>query len=151
MGVASDVELPEPVDDLLNTAASVVRPWLSSLVQRNIGAHTTDESDQLIESSSTALLEALARLLATDVDAQTANPLALFRASTVPITAWLQRQGVAPLQRDPFANEKFPADVYGLFPARWDDIDPSLQSPGITWGAWKAMTILQRRRAEGTR
>ena len=97
------------------------------------------------------LLADLTQLLATDVDAQSANPLALFRSCTTPVTEWLTRQGVEPRQRDPFAVDAFPDDVYGLFPARWDDIDPSLQAPGITWGAWKAMTILQRRRAEGAR
>lgn len=157
--MSSDAQLPEPVADLLNTAAAVVRPWLSSLVQRNVGANTLndsdgdsdDGSDQLIETVAVQLLADLERLLATDVDAQAANPLALFRSSTAAVTAWLSRQGVEPRRRDPFTVDAFPDDIYGLFPARWDDIDPSLQSAGITWGAWKAMTILQRRRAEGVR
>lgn len=145
----SDVQLPEPAADLLGAAVEVVRPWLSSLVQRHVGTNTTPESDQLIETVAAQLISDLEKLLVTDVDAQSANPLALFRSSTSPITEWLKRCGVSPHRRDPFAVEAFPGDIYGLFPARWDDIDPSLQSPGITWGAWKAMTILQRRRAEG--
>jgi hypothetical protein len=165
MGVSSDVQLPEAAAELLDTAAAVVRPWLTSLVQRHVGANTKTsdlgtsdlgesdhtECDQLIETVAAQLLLDLEKLLATDVDAQSTNPLALFRSSTAPITEWLQRRHVSPRHRDPFAVDAFPDDVYGLFPARWDDIDPSLQSPGITWGAWKAMTILQRRRHEGAR
>lgn len=117
----------------------------------NTTVATSGESDALIESCATRLLADLAVLLAADVDAQSTNPLALFRAATGPITVWLQRQGVSPEQRDPFAVAAFPDDVFGMYPARWDDIDPSLQSPGIMWGAWKAMTVLQRRRAEGSR
>ncbi len=156
MGVPSDVQLPEPAADLLDVAAQVVRPWLTSLVQRPPGTNAIPDSglfefDQLIETVAAQLLANLEKLLATDVDAQSANPLALFRASTAPITEWLKRRSIDPQHRDPFAVEAFPDDIYGLVPARWDDIDPSLQSPGITWGAWKAMTILQRRRAEGAR
>jgi hypothetical protein len=154
--VPSDVQLPEPAADLLDTAAVVVRPWLASLVERNVGTGTPDgadhlEAEQLIETVARQLLVDLEELLATDVDAQSANPLALFRAGTAAITEWLQRRNVAPRHRDPFAVDAFPDDIYGLYPARWDDIDPSLQAPGITWGAWKAMTILQRRRDEGAR
>ena len=32
-----------------------------------------------------------------------------------------------------------------------EDVDPALHEPGIVWGAWKAKTILDRRRAEGHR
>jgi hypothetical protein len=41
--------------------------------------------------------------------------------------------------------------VFGLGPASWTDVDPELHEPGITWGAWKAMTVLRRRRDEGLR
>jgi hypothetical protein len=41
--------------------------------------------------------------------------------------------------------------VYDLSPATWGDVDESLQEPGLIWGAWKAKTVLERRRAEGRR
>jgi hypothetical protein len=52
--------------------------------------------------------------------------------------------------REP-ANRQVPDDLYGLGPATWSDIDPAMHDPGIAWGAWKAMTVLQRRRDEGRR
>lgn len=146
--MSNDVHLSEPAADLLATTTAVARPWLRSLVHRHAGAPAGTEVDELIEAAAAGLIADLTRLLATDVDAQSVNPLALFRACTVPITVWLLGQGLTPGHRDPFAVEAFPDDVFGLYPARWDDIDPSLQSPGITWGAWKAMTVMQRRRAE---
>ncbi|HRE00718.1 MAG TPA: hypothetical protein PLV68_05430, partial [Ilumatobacteraceae bacterium] len=58
----------------------------------------------------------------------------------------LAAHGVPPRQRDPFAERAFPADRYGLSPAAWSDVDESLHEPGLIWGAWKAKTVLARRR-----
>jgi hypothetical protein len=52
-------------------------------------------------------------------------------------------------QRDEYDEKINPDDVYGIGPAHWNDIDESLTEPGIIWGAAKASTVLQRRRAEG--
>jgi hypothetical protein len=51
--------------------------------------------------------------------------------------------------RDEYDEKINPDDVYGIGPAHWNDIDESLTEPGIVWGAAKASTVLQRRRAEG--
>ncbi|HVM07350.1 MAG TPA: hypothetical protein VM345_02715 [Acidimicrobiales bacterium] len=81
-------------------------------------------------------------LLAADIDEQTTTPLALLRDLVVPrLTAALAAAGVPPLaasDRDEFARSRFPADVYGLTPSSWADIDESLTGPGIGWGAAKA-------------
>ena len=53
--------------------------------------------------------------------------------------------------RESFAAAHFPDDVFGLGPAAWSDVDPELHDAGITWGAWKALTILRRRRDAGLR
>ena len=55
------------------------------------------------------------------------------------------------MRRDEFEERAFPDDVYRLSPATWSDVDPSLHEPGIIWGAYKAKTVLDRRRAEGKR
>ena len=96
------------------------------------------------------VLAELEALLAADVDAQQTNPLSVLRAATRYPTDVLARHGVHPARRDDFAARAFPADVYGLSPATWADIDESLVEPGLVWGAWKAMTVLGRRR-EGPR
>ncbi len=91
----------------------------------------------------------LRSLLATDVDAQRANPLAVLRGATRFAHAVLADTGVPAMPRDQFARRSFPDDVYGLVPATWSDIDPSLHELGITWGAAKAFVHKARRRAEG--
>jgi hypothetical protein len=94
---------------------------------------------------------AVRALLATDVDAQRTNPLSLLRSAVRFPTAVLQAAGVPTVVRDDFAVHAFPDDVYNLAPATWRDVDESLHEPGIEWGAWKAKTVLDRRRREGRR
>lgn len=87
------------------------------------------------------------RLLALDIDEQRTNPLSLLRDAVRYPTEVLRGAGVPAVERrDDFAIRAFPDDEYDLTPATWADVDPSLQDPGITWGAWKAYTHLSRRR-----
>ncbi|MCU1353816.1 MAG: hypothetical protein JWM05_3025, partial [Acidimicrobiales bacterium] len=90
-------------------------------------------------------------LLATDVDDQRANPLAVVRGAVRYPTAVLRAAGVPPVVRDAFGERAFPDDDYDLTPAAFGDLDPSLQELGIVWGAAKAHVVLARRRAEGRR
>jgi hypothetical protein len=87
--------------------------------------------------------------LEADVDAQRANPLQILREAVRFPTEVLSRAGVPPAKRDEMDERINPDDVYALAPAHWNDVDESLLEPGIVWGAAKAQTILQRRRAEG--
>ena len=105
----------------------------------------------VVDRAVTELLAALTELVATDVDEQRTNPLSLFRQAVAGPNALLLRRGARPPTADRFSADHFPDDVFGLGPASWSDIDPELHEPGITWGAWKAMTVLQRRREEGLR
>lgn len=104
-----------------------------------------------VEQANAELLAALAALLATDVDGQATNPLSLFRDAARPLTRALEKHGCVPVARDPFEQRRFGDDLYGIGPATWADVDDRLVEPGLAWGAWKAMTILQRRRTEGLR
>lgn len=90
-------------------------------------------------------------LLATDVDAQRANPLAVVRTAVRFPTAVLRDAGVPPVVRDEVAERLFPDDIYDLSPASFGDLDPSVHEPGLVWGAAKAHVVLARRRAEGRR
>jgi hypothetical protein len=92
------------------------------------------------------LLPRLRELLATDVDAQRSNPLAVIRSGVAYATTVLRDAGVPPVRRDADAERLFPDDVYDLTPAAFADLDPSVHEPGITWGAAKAHVILRRRR-----
>ena len=91
------------------------------------------------------------RLLATDVDRQAGNPLAILRDLVRYPTAVLRAAGARPVGRDEFHERNFPDDVYDLSPATFADVDPALHEPGLVWGAAKARVHLARRRREGLR
>jgi hypothetical protein len=90
----------------------------------------------------------LRSLLATDVDAQRTNPLAVLRSAVRHPTGVLRDLGVPIADRDEFAERAFPEDVYDLSPASFADIDESLHEPGLRWGAAKAYVHLRRRRPD---
>ncbi|MCU1487314.1 MAG: hypothetical protein JWN67_4060 [Actinomycetia bacterium] len=86
----------------------------------------------------------LRALLAADVDEQRANPLAVARAAVAWPTAVLREAGESPVHRDEHQRTHFPDDDYDLTPMTFAELDPSLQEPGILWGAIKARTHLLR-------
>lgn len=88
----------------------------------------------------------LRELLATDVDAQRTNPLAILRSAVGHPTQVLAAAGVPPVVRDAQAERLFPDDAYDLSPAAFGDLHPSVHEPGLVWGAAKAHVILARRR-----
>lgn len=150
------MQLPEPAADLLAVAARVTAPWLRRSIESAAGAGGVDtgdwdDLDRVVTDTASDLLDALERLLATDVDEQRNNPLSLYRGAIEAPTALLRTHGVPEPHIDRFAADHFPDDPYQLGPATWNDIDDELQTPGLTWGAWKAMTVLRRRREEGLR
>jgi hypothetical protein len=151
-----------PPDQLLLALTGVVEPWLQRILintaAEQLGCRTQGLPDELVAEVMTAAkqhaVEVLAKisdLLGTDVDAQRQNPLALLRTAAIGASSVLQHHGVSPVARDDFEVTAFPLDHYRVAPASWVDIDPSLQDPGITWGAWKAAHVLSRRRQEGLR
>ena len=90
-------------------------------------------------------------LLLADVDTQRGNPLALLRDAVCYPTEVLDSLTAPVPDRDEFARRNFPHDRYDLTPASFADVDPTLQEPGLLWGAAKAHVFLQRRRTEGRR
>jgi hypothetical protein len=90
-------------------------------------------------------------LLALDIDEQTTNPLSILRGATSYATEVLRSLGVPPVARDLDARRLFPDDDYDLTPGSFADVDPSLQEPGLLWGAAKAHVHLARRKREGQR
>lgn len=149
--------VPEPASDLLAAVGLAAPGWFRRITEAaarsgGIDAASLDAAiDQLVADEVPRLLAALSDLLDTDVDEQRTNPLSLFRDAVRAPTALLREAGVAPPAPDAFAATAFPDDVYHLGPATWADIDPALHEPGLVWGAWKAMTVLRRRRDEGLR
>lgn len=163
----SPVPENEPLEEsppqvLARTLAEVIGPWLWSVgaaaAARGLGTAPTDLPTALVEDLRAGVerigehcRQRCADLLATDVDAQRHNPLALLREAAIELGRVLDAHGVPPATRDAFESEAFPEDHHRLVPAAWVDVDPRLQDPGITWGAWKAAQVLHRRREEGLR
>lgn len=151
----SDEAASDPAAMLLDSARRVVPAWLRRITIEagwRCGADTAkleQRIDTVVERASRDLIERLADLLGTDVDDQRTTPLSLLRASVREPTQLLHELGAVP-PSSPDAD-RFPDDDFRLGPATWSDVDPSLHEPGLTWGAWKAMTVLARRRDEGLR
>ncbi|MFP5487301.1 MAG: hypothetical protein ACLGHQ_03230 [Acidimicrobiia bacterium] len=155
--VHDERDLPEPARRLLESAQRLAPAWLhrttlaaASRGGVQLGPDDPDLTDA-IDVAVDRLLVELRELVTTDVDEQRSNPLSLFRHAVREPTALLLARGARPPVTDPFVADRFPDDVFGLGPASWGDVDPELHEPGITWGAWKAMTVLGRRRDEGLR
>lgn len=154
--MSDEVQLPEPVAALVAVAGRVTQPWVrrsivSAAEAAGVDPSGWDDLDGVVERTAGEVLDALERLVTTDVDEQRTTPLSLFRSCLAEPTAYLRRRGIPEPSIDRFTTDRFPDDPYGLGPAAWNDIDDELHVPGLTWGAWKAMVILQRRREEGLR
>lgn len=96
-----------------------------------------------------ALGMTLIELLATDVDAQRKGPLQVIREAATLMNVVLVEVGVPVVVRDEFETRAMPADVFGIGPIAWLDMGDVVHEAGIEWGAWKAASVLQRRRDEG--
>jgi hypothetical protein len=94
------------------------------------------------------VLPRLRALLALDIDEQRTTPLALLRDAVRYPTEVLAGAGVPPVARDPFDEERFPGDVYGLMPASFADFGPEVGEAGLAWGAAKAW---EHKRRHGSR
>jgi hypothetical protein len=160
--VVDDGQAPHPHGDppaeLLAAARRTTPSWVRRSVERaaargGVAANSLDrgELEILVQRTSEQILADLAELLASDVDDQRTNPLTIFRGAVGGLTEFLRIQQIPPPPSDRFLAERFPDDAYQLGPATWSDIDDELHTPGLIWSAWKAKTVLDRRREEGRR
>ena len=123
--------------------------WVVSAVESRL-ADLSTVVRQAAEAAGVAAASEIgseaARLLAVDIDDQPENPLAVLRRAVRYPTQVLTAAGAAPIDRDDFAVERFPDDVYDLTPASFADIHPDLQTLGLEWGAAKAFVHRRRHR-----
>ncbi|MCP5026743.1 MAG: hypothetical protein GY929_10720 [Actinomycetia bacterium] len=134
---------------LADAIEATVPGWVERCVAERSGSTDLAEAGRAAgETAAAETIPAVRRLLATDIDDQWTNPLALIRAAVVHPTRVLNEAGVPPIPRDEFAERAFPEDVYGLIPASFADVDPRLHEPGLAWGAAKAHAHLTRRRGD---
>lgn len=139
---------------LFRCIQEVVPSWAARLVDARLTANglttsvSPDARRAALAETERLAVEGLRELLSLDAERQRTNPLAVLRSATSPLNRFLQSVGATPVERDEFDRRSFPDDLFGLAPATWIDVDPSLLEPGVEWGAWKAATIIERRRSE---
>ncbi len=162
----SDDKLAAYARALADAVEAALPGWVTRSVARRLGdagmvdelevagvagvadvAEVAEVADATATLARNEVMPRIRALLGTDIDHQWTTPLALLRAAVAYPTSVLRGAGVAPVARDPFAERAFPDDVYDHAPASFADIDPSLQEPGLAWGAAKAHVHLARRRA----
>ncbi|MET0729216.1 MAG: hypothetical protein ABWZ76_13055 [Acidimicrobiales bacterium] len=116
--------------------------WRGEAVPEEVQAAARDAGQR----ARAEVVPVLRTLLSSDVDAQWTNPLSVLRGAVRYATEVLAGTGVPAVVRDAQDERLFPDDIYGLTPAAFADIDPSVQEPGLVWGAGKAHVVLQRHR-----
>ena len=150
-------ELDPYLQDLYTAVNNAVPAWISSRVSEiassscdvrsvEFTSALADVAEQILHDVSRDLLA----LLSTDVDAQQSNPLHVLRASTSSATQLLQTFGATPAHRDEYEVRAMPNDLFSIGPLTWRYLGEEVHDAGISWGAWKAATILTRRRADGS-
>lgn len=157
MDFGPDVEVTETYSRALLEAVIAGTPgWIDRAMtaviaeQRGVtSAQDRQRIDSAVESVVRTVRMRLSQLLALDVDAQNMNPLAVLRGSTSAATEALREMGLHEVQRDEYDRTSLPDDDFAIGPFAWRDLGEDAHEAGITWGAWKAATILSRRREEG--
>lgn len=138
------------IEDYARALADKVDEVLPQWVERCVHRFLPDaDATAAGEQARAEVGGAVRTLLLADVDEQRANPLAVLRGAVRYPTEVLQAAGVAPVERDDFARDRFPDDVYDLTPASFADIDEQLADLGVAWGAAKAFTHRQRHAGGG--
>lgn len=134
--------------DLLDAVLSAIPSWLTQKFAE-LAPGVSIDTDSVIDETIKYVREKYVELLSLDVDEQRVNPLHILRQSTRFATSALKEANISPATRDEFDQRSMPDDVYALGPLTWRDLSENVHDAGITWGAWKAASVLTRRRAEG--
>lgn len=158
MSANDDEQLRRCAEALGDAVEQALPEWTVRHVERLTLAWSGRIDPQLVDRAHLEgghirdrLMPELRALLATDVDDQRSNPLAIVRQAVVAPTTILRDAGVPPVERDVAAAHQFPEDDYDLTPASFGELGPVVHEHGLAWGAAKAYVILHRRRAEGRR
>lgn len=145
----SDESLFVQLSDALATAAvAAIGPWVEAAVAaRSDDDHSLHPAArQAGEKAADELGQELRALLATDIDEQRSNPLAVLRRVVPYATEVLSASGVPAVVRDRDAAALHPDDLYDITPGAFIDFGVDVHEAGIKWGAGKAHIHLARRR-----
>ncbi|MDP7068191.1 MAG: hypothetical protein QF637_11250 [Acidimicrobiales bacterium] len=127
--------------------------WVETSVRNIYQAWGGDWHEQIAEDARIAgaqcvndLMPAITASLQVDVEKQNTNPMSILRMAARYPTEVLSRIEIPPVQRDEYAKEAFPHDVYDLTPTAFLDFGQRCHELGITWGATKAHAHFAQRR-----
>jgi hypothetical protein len=107
-----------------------------------------DEARGAGERAARRVAQELRELFARDPAEQHATPLEIIRTAVAEPTAVLVAAGVPDVVRDPFDEQSWPDDRFGLVPRTLKDLDPDLAAVHFAWGMAKA-AVLRARAAPG--
>jgi hypothetical protein len=145
--------MEEYANALADAVEEALPGWVCRSVERILIAYAGAADPAVMAEAAAAGVRAvdevmprLRALLAADIDDQRTNPLSILRGAVRYPTEVLRAAGIPAVVRDQFDEQAFPDDDYGLTPASFADVDPSLHEPGLAWGAAKAHVHLTRRR-----
>ena len=149
MGNTVDTSTLEPYPAALMSAVDGAAPaWIRRRLVEIAGDAPLDV-DEVAARVAGEMTQELFVLLKCDVDDQRENPLHVLRRATRAASHALRAAGVTAPVRDEFEARAMPDDVYAIGPLTWRDLSDDVHEAGISWGAWKAATVLARRREEG--
>lgn len=138
-------------DELVEAVQAALGPWVLSSIERCAGTRAPDlaaAADDAAVRCEREVGDAVAALVAQDIDEQRTTPLAILRAASRYPAEVLAAAGVAAPVRDPFDERANPDDRYAVGPETWADLGPAVADAGIAWGAAKAHRHLRRRRGD---
>lgn len=149
MGNSVDTTTLEPYPAALMAAVENAAPqWIRRRLSEIADGAPVD-IDGVVPRVVHDMTSELFALLQSDVDEQRDNPLHVLRRATRSASQALRAAGVAVPVRDEFEVRAMPDDIYAIGPLTWRDLSDEVHDAGISWGAWKAATVLSRRRGEG--
>ncbi len=153
---ASVASLDQYPRDLYDAVVAAIPSWVSRRMLEiashggvSAGADFMASVEEVVRETSQQISGDLLALLSTDVDKQRFIPLQVIREANVFANRALDAAGVPLPHRDEFDAQVMPHDTYAFGPLTWRDLSDEVHDAGISWGAWKAATVLTRRRAEG--
>lgn len=132
--------------DLLRAVEKSFGPWFRGRL-REIAGREDARLDAAADRANAWVSSELASLLATDPEEQRTNPLQLLRTAARIASPVLHELNLPVPSRDEFESRAMPEDEYGIGPLAWIDLGDDVHEAGITWGAWKAATIISRHKS----
>ena len=110
-------------------------------LEANQQKHVVEEARRAGERAAGRVAEELRELLALDPAEQRATPLEIIRGAVMEPTAVLAAAGVPDVVRDPFEEQAWPEDRFGLVPRTLRDVDLDLAAIHFAWGVAKAAVL----------